>query len=161
MQFNLYKVINMEKFSLTLQRIFLYFFTGALFLNILYRLTGYSLTLWVMLFNNGYITYNYGPFNELFKLVYFEESLLLFAVISVIGFWITAALIPLISKNILTRRSRIFFGLSAVLPVVFPQAIPFPLPEAVWAATFFAGIAGFTAYIIFGVIFIKRDTQSI
>lgn len=146
----------MKKVNFSAQKRCLFLLTGVLFLNILYRTLGYILMLTAMIFNDGYISY-YGALNGLFKLVYFEETILIFVILSAILFWITAILIPMLTRDILSRRTRMFFALSALLPIIFPQAIPYEMPKVVWLVIMSVGTVGFIAYTILSIIFIKKN----
>lgn len=155
----------MKKAINTTLKICLYILMGTVYLNLLYRIIGYALLLATEIYNTIYdsflyITFDYGSFNRLFDMIYFDESAWLFALASAVGFVLSASVIAALYHKYLSRKTVISIASAALFPILFPQLPLFGMPKVLWLVSAGVGIIIFVVYIILTAVFLKKDSEN-
>lgn len=128
----------MKKFFLKIYTVLL---TVLININVLYRLVGY-----VIFFLEANSIYSCH--NDLLNLLYAEERSIIFAFFSAFCF-IVFAVLSLFLYYITSKKERAVYALSALIPFIIPQAVPYAIPLFVWNIIFVFGIIALTAYFIY------------
>lgn len=128
----------MKKFFLKIYTVLL---TVLINVNVLYRLVGY-----VLCFLNANNRYYFK--NDLLNLLYAEEKSIIFVFISAFCF-IVFAVLSLFLCGIVSKKERAVYALSALIPFIIPQAVPYAIPLFVWNIIFVFGIIALTTYFIY------------
>lgn len=122
-------------------KIYIVLLTVLININVLYRLVGY-----VIFFLEANSIYSCH--NDLLNLLYAEERSIIFAFFSAFCF-IVFAVLSLFLYYITSKKERAVYALSALIPFVIPQAIPYLIPPLAWNIILVFGALALTTYFIY------------
>lgn len=125
----------------TFLKIYIVLLTVLININVLYRLVGY-----VIFFLEANNLYYFK--NDLLNLLYAEEKSIVFIFISAFCF-IVFAVLSLFLYYITSKKERAVYALSALIPFIIPQAIPYLIPPLVWNIILVFGALALTTYFIY------------
>lgn len=138
-------------------KINLFMAVGLLVTDSLYRFAGYGISLYMTVSAWLGKSPEWVSVNELFGLMYFEDSFSAFSILSTVVFIVASGVTAAIYRDYLSGRTLLAIGMGALLPFVIPQIAPAEETGVFSVILTSIGAAVLLAYMIVLIVFTAED----